>query len=365
MANPEHLEILQRGVDEWNRWREEHRDVRPDLREAVLQRAKLAGADLSGADLRNADLREADLSRTSLNAARLRRAILYRANLSGADLGEANVRQANLIGVDLREANLGDADLSGALLDWAILQAANLDGANLGGASLRGANLTDARVGDSIFGDVDLSAAKGLETVLHEGPSSIGIDTIYRSRGTVPEIFLRGCGLPEEFIAYVGSLVGRPIEFYTCFLSYSARDQQFAERLCNDLQANGTRCWYAPHDLKSDGKPHPPIDEVIRLHDKVLLIVSEHSLNSEWAKSEIAVAREREKQEKKQMLYPVALAPMEDVRKLVGEDRSAGSPRELCDFSNWKDHDAYRQALQRLLKELKVEQAGRTATAAV
>jgi len=36
MANPEHVEILKQGVNVWNEWREENREIRPDLREADL-----------------------------------------------------------------------------------------------------------------------------------------------------------------------------------------------------------------------------------------------------------------------------------------------------------------------------------------
>ena len=44
MANPEHLAILKRGVDAWNKWRVSNLLVRPDLWDA----------DLGGADLRRA-----------------------------------------------------------------------------------------------------------------------------------------------------------------------------------------------------------------------------------------------------------------------------------------------------------------------
>lgn len=359
MANPEHLEVLKQGVEHWNQWREEHRDVRPDLSDAVLQQTNLSGANLNRADIRRADLRESDLSRTNLSSAQLQRTMLYRANLSGADLGEANATQANLIGVNLRDANLSEADVSGALLSWAILKGANLDGANFDGANLRDTDFTDAQVGDTIFANVDLSAIKGLETVVHAGPSTIGIDAIYKSRGTIPDIFLRGCGVPEDFIRYIGAMVGRPVEFYSCFISYSTKDQQFAERLCNDLQANGTRCWFAAHDAKNSRNGHQPIDEAIRVHDKLLLILSEHSMNSDWVKAEIASARDREDREKKQMLFPITLAPQENIRQqaLFDGDRSTGSAREarenfIPDFSNWKNHDSYQQAFHRLVKQL-------------
>jgi len=38
MANPEHVKILNQGVDAWNRWREEHREVKVDLSEADLSK---------------------------------------------------------------------------------------------------------------------------------------------------------------------------------------------------------------------------------------------------------------------------------------------------------------------------------------
>ena len=34
MANPEHLAILNQGVEKWNEWREERPDVEPSLGEA-------------------------------------------------------------------------------------------------------------------------------------------------------------------------------------------------------------------------------------------------------------------------------------------------------------------------------------------
>ena len=89
------------------------------------------------------------------------------------------------------------------------------------------------------------------------------------------------------------SIDGRD-KFYSCFISYSTKDQEFAERLYADLQDKGVRCWFAPHDIKGGRKIHEQIDEAIRLHDRLLLILSEHSISSEWVKTEIAKARERE-----------------------------------------------------------------------
>ena len=109
-------------------------------------------------------------------------------------------------------------------------------------------------------------------------------------------------------------MVGRPFDFYSCFISYSTYDQEFADRLYADLQAKGVRCWFAPHDIHGGRKIHEQIDEAIRLHDRLLLILSEHSMSSNWVKTEIANARQREEQEKKNLLFPITLAPMEEVK---------------------------------------------------
>jgi TIR domain len=56
-------------------------------------------------------------------------------------------------------------------------------------------------------------------------------------------------------------------------ISYSTRNQDFAERLHADLQDKGVRCWFAPHDIQSGKKIHEQIDEAIRLHDRLLLML--------------------------------------------------------------------------------------------
>ena len=156
--------------------------------------------------------------------------------------------------------------------------------------------------------------------------------------------------------------MGRPIEYYSCFISYSTHDQEFAERIHADLQAKGVRCWFAPHDIKGGRKIHEQIDEAIRMHDRLLLILSEHSMSSEWVKTEIAKARKREVKEGKRVLFPVRLVGFEGLRDWECFDGDTGkdSAREIReyfipDFSNWKDHDSYQTAFGRLVGDLKAQ----------
>ena len=366
------LAKIKEGVTAWNDWRKANPEIVPDLHWADLHEANLAWANLGLAGLSEAILVGANLRETDIREANLKEARLSEAVLVGANLGGANLNTAEFVGADLNSANLSRADLRaasllGADLGAADLNGANLNGANLGVANLRlaelnGANLHGARIGLTIFADNDLSETKGLEAVQHDGPSSIGIDTIYRSRGKIPLAFLRGAGVPENFIEYMGSLTGKALEFYCCFISYSTKDQEFAERLYADLQNKGVRCWFAPHDIQAGKKIHEQIDEAIRRYERLLLILSPNSMNSDWVKTEIRKARKRERTEKKRVLFPVRLASFEAIRDWELFDADEGKDlaieiREyyIPDFSDWKNHDPYAEGLKNLLRDLKTE----------
>jgi uncharacterized protein YjbI with pentapeptide repeats len=214
VANAEHLAILEKGVDVWNKWREGGA-IEPDLAFASLEYAELAGVNFTNTGLYAVDLAFS--------------------NLTDADFSNAWLTNANLGGAGLNRARFANADLSGV---------------NFNHADLSGADLSQAVLGYTVFSAVDLRDIKGLENVVHAGPSTIGIDTVYQSYGRVPEPFLRGAGVPEGFINFVKSLGDNRQQYYSCFISYSSVNQEFAELLRNELRANGVPCWLASEDLK-------------------------------------------------------------------------------------------------------------------
>ena len=59
MANPDHLKMLQQGVDAWNAWIQPKGAREP--READLSGADLRAADLSGVNLSQANLQKVNL----------------------------------------------------------------------------------------------------------------------------------------------------------------------------------------------------------------------------------------------------------------------------------------------------------------
>lgn len=344
MANKEQLAILRQGVEAWNAWREKNPSIQPDLTYANLHRASLHRANLVHADLSAADLVTANFSAADLNTA----------NLSAADLNAAD-----LFSVDLTHANLTDANLFRADLTHAHLFGANLTGANLAGAKLldvylADANLTGAKLDSTVFGRTNLSTCNGIETCQHMGPSIIDHRTLQRS-GPLPLVFLRGVGLPDALIDYLPSLLDQPIQFYSCFISYSSKDHAFAERLHADLQSKGVRCWFAPEDMKIGDRIGETIDAAIRLRDKLLLILSETSVTSAWVRKEVRTALAEEDREGRTALFPVRLddAVLDTTEQWADDIRRT---RHIGDFTRWKDHDAYSKALARLLRDLKVEE---------
>ncbi len=330
MANPKHRKILEQGVEVWNRWREENPDLQPDLIKADLKGKIFNAFDFSGANLREANL----------SAAYLREADLSRADLS----------QADLRGVKLWAADLSGANLSGALLYDAILGYTNLENVNLNGA-------------------------EGLEFVKHRAPSSIDINGIRRSEGQIPTTFLQGCGLRDweieaaklyrpnltwiEIERIVSNIQqvrsAKRVQYHSCFISYSGRDEVFAEKLHADLQKNGVRCWFAPEDMRIGAKIRPTLDRSIRTHDKLLLILSEDSINSTWVEAEVETAFEREAAPDSQLvLFPIRI---DDAFKETQEAWAAHirRTRHIGDFSEWPDPEAYQRALKRLLRDLQME----------
>jgi uncharacterized protein YjbI with pentapeptide repeats len=241
VANDEHVAKLKEGVRAWNTWRKARPKVVPDLSGANFVGAKLRKVNLRLVELRKADFMEADLREANLSNAGLSLAMLVSANLAGANLSSADGNYADFSYASLKCVDLSNAALIGANFRWTNLSGASLVGADCNLTNLQGANLSDAdlesiTLAGAVFGDNDLSTVVGLGKVDHNGPSTIGIDVIYRSQGKIPVAFLRGCGVPENFITYAQSLVANPVEFYSCFISYSTKDQDFADRLYADLQ---------------------------------------------------------------------------------------------------------------------------------
>jgi hypothetical protein len=323
MANEEQLSILKQGVEVWNQWREGNPNVKINL----------SFAQLGGCDL-------------------------HRGNLWEADLGGANLWPANLSGAMLGRADLGGANLSGAILS---------------GAYLNESNFFMATVGYTTFGYSDLSEVVGLEDVKHGGPSTIGIDTITKSKGRIPEVFLRGCGLSDADIEYAKLFnpnlandersrilykiydlqASQAIQISPLFISYSHADDEFVDKLEGQLNKKGIRFWRDIHDLKS-GRVETQIDRAIRQNPTVLFVLSEHSLGSDWVEHEVRTARELEKEMERDVLCPVALDDSWKNSKWPKRIIEQIMEYNILDFSAWEDDRKFEGMFRRLIDGLEL-----------
>jgi hypothetical protein len=378
VANPKHLAKLLEGVEAWNRWRADDRRVRPDLE----------GADLRGANLLEAQLHSVDLSLAILEEADLTKVDATRADFSDVILTKANLSLAALTDADLSNADLRGANLSDVLLGWANLRGADLSEANLRGADLTGTNLSEALLRatafDSAFGArtvwaaVDLSDARGLDTVRHFGPSEVGVQTLKRSRGRIPAEFLKGCGLAdwevEQAKLYDPDLtptafrmiqdearrlyIKSPIKVPDLFISYSHGDAGFVDALEGKLDEKGIRYWRDTKDATA-GRMDKVIELGMSSTPAVLLLLSEHSVTSDWVEFEVDKAVQLSKKLGRDVLCPVALD-----RAWLESDRFSGNLRtqikkyNVLDFSQWPDEQMFSTQFRKLVDGLGIHYRG-------
>ena len=221
------------------------------------------------------------------------------------------------------------------------------------------------------FGDVDLGLAVGLEEANHFSSSVISTGTIQLSKGKIPLAFLRGCGLSDLDIEYARlaapgldagqvtditreisqKYMGNAVQSCSCFISYSDKDEEFTRRLYDSLQDKGIRCWFAPEDMQIGDHLRTTVGEQAHSLDKLLVILSENSIQSRWIGHEVEKAIAEEKEHGRVKLFPLRLdeAPLKAEAGWV-ETLRLGRP--IADFSNWKNQVDYENAFERLLGDL-------------
>lgn len=353
MADEEQLAILRQGVDTWNKWRKRNTNTLIDLTEADFQQR-----DLEGVNFREAHLFKANLAK---------------ANLIGADLFLADLTGANLQNADLSNASLVETTFTVAKLTNSILCGANLTGANLRVDYLDGANFKGAKLGWTILGAIDISKVIGLEDVKHLEPSVLGVDTLQLSKGKIPSIFLRGCGLSdweiEQVKLYTPDLsnaeindiqykmydlrANRALQISPLFISYSHVDKDFIDKLEKGLNNLGVRYWRDIHEMKA-GRIEKQIDRAISQNRTVLLVLSKESLKSDWVEHEVRMARNMAKEVGRDILCPLALDDSWKTGRWPARIMEQIMEFNILDFSSWQKDVEFEMMFQKLIDGLEL-----------
>ena len=95
-------------------------------------------------------------------------------------------------------------------------------------------------------------------------------------------------------------------------------------------------------------------------NEKLILILSDGSMNSTWVEHEIKRTRKRELTEGRQLFFPISVVDFNKIKEwelFYGDEGKdlAEEIREyfIPDFCNWKDHNKYQITFNRLLKDLR------------
>ena len=239
-------------------------------------------------------------------------------------------------------------------------------------ATFDGTDFDSAQCAFTTFVNCDLSGASNLDRVHHGNRSSIGVDTLQRSFGLIPDQFLQGCGLSSWEIQcahlYAPALTGVEVEkllyeafnrrtdgplfLSSTFISYSWSDSKFADKLYNRLREVGTPVYLDRHSMVA-GDIEKQVFSAIRLNDIVLLVLSKDSIKSDWVEAELEAARKKEIDENRDVLCPVAVDD-----SWMGKVDENVLWRQLkkklvIDFSSWRTK-SFEAQFEKLTKGMKL-----------
>ena len=373
------VELLKSGSKKWNQWRQENPNIWPNLICADLRGADLSNCDLHYASMQHANLTGANLKEAWLSATHFEQANLSQADLSGAYAEWALLPLANLdnciaMETDFTKAILQQATANGAnfasscfqhaILRWVNLKDAYLSNSDFTSSDMRFSNFEGAQVGQTSFINCNLSDSESLAAIEHGSLSYIDHRTIEQS-GTLPREFLRGCGLPEIYIDYLPSMLDTPISFYSCFISYSHKDKDFARNLYSLLQDRGIRCWLDDHQMLPGDDVHSEVQRGIKFWDKVLLCCSTESLTSWWVDNEIETAFSKERKLMAERRHKVlVLIPLNLDGFLFSGDWENGKSEQVksrlaADFTDSQSDVKFAEQLERVVKALREDDNAR------
>ncbi len=225
---------------------------------------------------------------------------------------------------------------------------------------------------ETLFANTILSDVIGLDECNHLGPSILDRRTIVLNPH-LPGDFLRGCGLSDweiesaklhragltnqainDIVYKIFDLrATQAIQINPLFISYNHEDGDFIDQLEKYLNKKGIRFWRDIHHATS-GRLEKVVDRAIRHNPTFLLILSEHSVESDWVEYEVGKARELEKELKRDVLCPVSLDDAWETAPWSAVLMNQVKKYNILDFSAWQDESTFEAQFDKLLRGLRI-----------
>lgn len=154
-------------------------------------------------------------------------------------------------------------------------------------------------------------------------------------------------------------------QYSSCFISFCAADEEFADRLYSDFKAAGVRCWKWDDDARTGRSLWGEIDTEIGARDKLVLIASRSSLESPAVNREIerAIQVEDDRLRKKaagifkgdpHVLFPVRVDDF-ILDGWIHERKVDVNQKVIADATRWSKSDQeYEKIRDKLLEHLSV-----------
>jgi len=311
---------------EWGKWRRENPDIQPDLSDLHFKVVVSEQMNYQAKKYPNGGIWMNPFSYFDFS----------NVNLSGAHLSDCN----------FADCSFYKANLSGAR--FLRTQFINVD--------FRHTIFDNAACGHTVFGDVDLSLSTGLETTQHYGLSMLGTDTYLRSKGRIPDVFLRGCGIPDNVIAVLPSLVAETLKNPSLQILYHVDDQAFVDQLHQRLTASGFRVWLHGRDYWLGDKERQYASMVMGdTFDYRIVCSSQSSLASKWFnitdKHGVHIFHRRPEGEKGFVILDLdgRLRELDTPQPLVGRLQQ----KTIQPYNDWQNADTFDESFDYLVRWLR------------
>lgn len=140
------------------------------------------------------------------------------------------------------------------------------------------------------------------------------------------------------------------VPFSSCFLSYNHRDEEFTTLLYDNLTKLRFNCWFAPIDLSSQHLDRA-LRAAIASTDRLLIVVSRHSLQSDWVAFEVKEVLSKESEHGKRLVFPLFLDSEFEKGYVPWVSEICGRGYGV-DFKFWQEAKAYGESFDQLVGDL-------------